>query len=181
MRGSPWLSACHGRASPGPDRRGHVGAIRSGDRDAAAIRSGDRGAASVWLLAIGLVFVLAGAFGATVGAAAVAAHRAQAAADLAALAGAPYTVVAPETACARASWMAAANAAELTACDIEGFELVATVRVELNVAGSRLPRAATASARAGPIGLGAVPEASRGPSKERSPDWRVSRQNVRDG
>jgi hypothetical protein len=56
------------------------------------VTSGDRGSASVWLLCAGLVVLSFGLTGALAAAAATGRHRAQAAADLGALAGARYAV-----------------------------------------------------------------------------------------
>src|SRR5262245_20746639 len=86
------------RARTGPTRgRPAAPAVRLSERRRRG-RTGfrmtrsDRGAASVWVLAAGLVLVLAGGFGAAIGSATVARHRAQAAADLGALAGAARAV-----------------------------------------------------------------------------------------
>jgi secretion/DNA translocation related TadE-like protein len=104
----------------------------------------------VWLLAVGLVLVAAGLVGAAVGAAHVARHRAQSAADLAALAGAARVIEGPSAACARAADLAAANGAHLTGCELDGLDLTVTVEVTpAPVTG--LDRAATATARAGPV------------------------------
>lgn len=83
-----------------------------------------------------------------VGRAAVAAHSARAAADLAALAGA-HALRAGEDACATASGIAAANRAVVGRCTIDGHDVVirAEVRVDLGLVG---PRSASAVARAGP-------------------------------
>jgi len=110
----------------------------------------DRGAASILLLTVGLVLVLAGLGGATIGAARVARHQARNAADLAALAGATDAVFGEVVACARAADFAVANGARLTSCTVDGLEIV--VRAEVTV--RPLPgvqRQAGASARAGPI------------------------------
>ena len=84
-----------------------------------------------------------------VGRAAVAAHAARAAADLAALAGA-HALRAGEDACTAASGIATANRAELTVCRVDGHDVVARaeVRVDLGMLGSR---SASAVARAGPL------------------------------
>jgi secretion/DNA translocation related TadE-like protein len=110
----------------------------------------DRGAATVFVLAVGLVLVLLGVAGAAVGAARVGRHRAQAAADLGALAGAARAVDGARAACARASRFAAANRGRLTSCEISGLEVV----VHAEVAVTPLPgltRRAAAGARAGPV------------------------------
>ena len=81
--------------------------------------------------------------------AAVAAHSARAAADLAALAGA-HALRAGEDPCAVAAGVAAANRAVVAGCAVDAFDVVvrAEVRVELGLAGSR---SASAVARAGPV------------------------------
>ncbi|MPZ25807.1 MAG: helicase [Micromonosporaceae bacterium] len=110
----------------------------------------DRGSASVWVLAAGLVLLAAGLAGSMVGAAHVAQHRAQAAADLAALAGAARAVAGHPAACARAGVIAVANGAGLTHCALDGFDLTVTVEV-VPPAGAGLHRTARATARAGPV------------------------------
>lgn len=111
----------------------------------------ERGSATVWsagaiaalLLLVGLVV--------GIGSAAVTRHRAESAADLAALAAAAYATSGDEPACARARWVAVGMRTELTACRLRGWE----AEVELT---ARPPGAlrgfgtATARARAGPAG-----------------------------
>jgi secretion/DNA translocation related TadE-like protein len=120
-------------------------------RTVRTVRQGrDRGSASVWLLAVGLLLVAAGAAGGTVGAAHVASHRAQAAADLGALAGAARAIEGSAAACARAAELVAANGAGLVDCRLDGLDLTVTVQVSAApMAG--VGRAATATARAGPV------------------------------
>jgi secretion/DNA translocation related TadE-like protein len=106
---------------------------------------GERGAATVLVVAMAgvLVFVMSGL--AAAGGLVTAQRRAQAAADLAALAGA----TAPTEACAAAREVALANAAALDACLVEGR----AVRVAVSVTGPRVPWRdvrVTAEARAGP-------------------------------
>jgi secretion/DNA translocation related TadE-like protein len=100
----------------------------------------------VWVLAAGLVLVAGGVAGTAVGAAHVASHRAQAAADLGALAGAARAIDGPDPACARAAQLVSDNGGRLTRCRLDGLDL--TVTVEVTAAG--LGRVATATARAGP-------------------------------
>jgi len=110
----------------------------------------DRGAASLLLLAIGLVFVAAEVAGAAVGAARVARHRAQIAADLGALAGAARAIEGREAACAQATRIVAANQGRMSSCVLEGLEIV----VHTDVTVEPLPglsRRASAAARAGPV------------------------------
>jgi secretion/DNA translocation related TadE-like protein len=118
----------------------------------------DRGAASLWLLLVGLLLVAAGAFAATVGAATVARHRAQAAADLGALAGARWALWGADTACAEAAGIVAANGGRLVGCRVDGVDVVVAVEVAVPLPGPR--RTARAAARAGPVrvGPGAVAE-----------------------
>ncbi|MET8833943.1 Rv3654c family TadE-like protein [Micromonospora sp. NPDC004540] len=109
----------------------------------------ERGGATVCLLAVGLVLVLAGLFGAALGAARCARHQARNAADFAALAGAGRALEGAEAACGRAADLATANGGRLTACRLDGLDVVVTTEVKV----APLPglgRAATATARAGP-------------------------------
>lgn len=84
-----------------------------------------------------------------VGRAAVAAHTARAAADLAALAGA-YALRAGEDACATAWTIAGANRAELAACRVDGHDVVARTEVRLDLGWFGV-RSTSAVARAGPM------------------------------
>jgi secretion/DNA translocation related TadE-like protein len=115
----------------------------------------DRGSASIWLLCVGCVVVAFGLAGALAAAAATGRHRAQAAADLGALAGAPYAVNGSSVACTRAAAIVEANGARLADCRVEGVDLI--VVAELSVAGVGTARGA---ARAGPVG---EPSGGRGP------------------
>ncbi len=87
--------------------------------------------------------------GAHIGAAVIARHRAQAAADLAALAGAASVPDGEEQACARASALAQTMGTTAVACALDGLDLVVTVDapVALRLLGAGT---ATALARAGP-------------------------------
>ncbi|HEV7708882.1 MAG TPA: Rv3654c family TadE-like protein [Asanoa sp.] len=110
----------------------------------------DRGSATVWVLAVGLAFVLLGLACATVGVAAIGRHRAQTAADLGALAGAARTLEGPAAVCARATDIAAANGGRVTGCAVQGFDVIVTVEVVVQLPPRGL-RVATARARAGPV------------------------------
>ncbi|MEV6305137.1 Rv3654c family TadE-like protein [Actinoplanes sp. NPDC051861] len=101
----------------------------------------DRGAASIFVLAVGLVLVTAGLFGAAVGAVRVARHEARNAADLGALAGGRRALEGESAACAEAARYARANGGRMTSCTVTGLEIV--IRVEVG--------AAVAAARAGPV------------------------------
>jgi secretion/DNA translocation related TadE-like protein len=81
------------------------------------------------------------------GAAVVARHRAQAAADLAALAAAARVPAGPEAACAQADAVARAMRAHTAGCLLDDLDVVITV--EVPTAGGRWGTA-RAAARAGP-------------------------------
>jgi secretion/DNA translocation related TadE-like protein len=110
----------------------------------------DRGAASILVVAMGLVFVAAGVAGAAVGSARVARHEARTAADLGALAGAAKVIEGDMAACAAAARYVTANAARLTSCRLQGWEIV----IQVEVTATPLPnltRQVRAAARAGPV------------------------------
>jgi secretion/DNA translocation related TadE-like protein len=81
------------------------------------------------------------------GAAVVARHQAQAAADLAALAAAARLPAGPESACAQAGAVARAMRAHTADCAVDNVDVVVTIEVGLAV--SRWGKA-RAAARAGP-------------------------------
>jgi len=81
------------------------------------------------------------------GSAVVARHRAQAAADLAALAAAAGLAAGPETACVKAESVARQMRVSTTGCAVEDLDVVVTTEVRLAVGGWGSARAA---ARAGP-------------------------------
>lgn len=95
-----------------------------------------------------MVVVLLSVTGAAayLGSVVLARHRAQAAADLAALAGAARLPAGAQPACARAAAVARAMRADDIRCEVDDLDVVVTVRVRVAVAG-----AATAAARAGPV------------------------------
>lgn len=80
-----------------------------------------------------------------VGAAVVARHRAQAAADLAALAGAALVPTGAESACAQATAVARAMRVGVAACTLEDLDVVVTIETAVGRWGN-----ARAAARAGP-------------------------------
>jgi secretion/DNA translocation related TadE-like protein len=91
--------------------------------------------------------VTGSAGGIMIGTAALARHRAQAAADLAALAAAVRLPLGPVAACGQARRLAAAMGAVLTGCDVDQLDVVVTTTVRTS---GRLGGVARASARAGP-------------------------------
>ena len=82
------------------------------------------------------------------GSAVVARHRAQAAADLAALAAAARLAAGPETACAQAKAVAREMRVGTVGCVVDDLDVVVTTQVRLAVGGWGSARAA---ARAGPV------------------------------
>lgn len=148
----------------------------AGARDSAAAGT-ERGSASIWVLACCVLLVAVGAAGVTRTEAVLARHRAEAAADLAALAAAgrigvvdagaaghgpagPGGVPGDEAVCAAARAIAVANQAEVSACTTnlgaDGRSGTVLVRVSASV---RLPlvggRTVGASARAARLPAGA--------------------------
>ncbi|MBF6355669.1 flp pilus-assembly TadE/G-like family protein [Nocardia higoensis] len=112
-------------------------------------RGGDKGAATVFacIALVGLIAVTSMLvnFGAVV----VARHRAQAGADLGALAAAGVLDNGTDHACARAAAIVRRMGGSVTACEVVGWEV--TVSVEGNVSAGVLgDRIVRASARAGP-------------------------------
>ncbi|WP_091583576.1 Rv3654c family TadE-like protein [Micromonospora sediminicola] len=125
--------------------------MRSRRRSSASRRASDeRGGATVCLLAIGLVFVLVGLFGAGLGAARCARHQARVAADFGALAGAVRVLDGVDSACARAAALVSANGGRLAGCRVDGLDLVVTAQVRVAPLPG-LARVATATSRAGPV------------------------------
>ena len=101
-------------------------------------------------LAVGLTLLLIALGFQAVGAAAVARHRADLAADLAALAGALHVAEGPAAACDRARALAAENSATMIDCAVTGADVTVTVEVVPTGPASLVGRA-SASARAGPV------------------------------
>lgn len=111
---------------------------------------GDGGAVAVIVLALAAVVGLAGVTASALAAVAVARQRAAAVADLSALAAAQHAHEGDQVACAWASRIAGADAAQLRSCVVSGdvVEVVVEVRPpgRLGALGS-----ATSRARAGPV------------------------------
>ena len=78
----------------------------------------------------------------------IARHRAQSAADLAALSAAARLPAGPIAACAEAETLGTAMGAGMRGCSIEDLDVTVTIAVST---GLRFPGAAQASARAGPV------------------------------
>lgn len=117
------------------------------------------------LLAVGLVFVVVGLFGAAVGAARVARQQARVAADFGALAGAGRTLAGEQVACASADEVVRANGARLTDCRLDGPDAVVTAEVTVTPAPG-LTRVATVTSRAGPVRADADGVVAMGPDAQ---------------
>lgn len=99
------------------------------------------------MMAVLLVLTMGGA---VVGSAVIARHRAQAVADLAALAAAGRVASGQEAACASASSLAAATGGSVSSCTVDELDVI--VRTEVPVGLGRWgARVAHAEARAGPV------------------------------
>ncbi|MGH3938317.1 MAG: Rv3654c family TadE-like protein [Pseudonocardiaceae bacterium] len=108
----------------------------------------DRGAATVWAVGAIAGLMSVTVFGLYLGAALVARHQAEAAADLAALAGAGSVVLGEDYACARARRVTEQMAVRLASCQIRGENVLietATIPTSTHLS------PATARARAGPV------------------------------
>ncbi|WP_053207827.1 Rv3654c family TadE-like protein [Jiangella muralis] len=112
-------------------------------------RSGERGAGTVLILSIVLAIMVAVQAVAVLAAGQSARHRAAAAADLAALAGANQLALGSADPCAVAGRIADANGATLRDCVIDGMEVEVQVRVPTTSALPWLP-GQDRRARAGP-------------------------------
>lgn len=98
------------------------------------------------LVAVLLTVTLAGTW---LGSAVLARHRAQAAADLAALGAAARLPTGPAAACLQARSLAEAMRATVQSCRVDGLDVIVTVAVGT---GLRVSGPASAAARAGPSG-----------------------------
>lgn len=76
-------------------------------------------------------------------------HRAEVAADLAALAGAAVVLAGSDTACGAATVTATANGSELVSCEQDSLDL--RVQVRVRVRAGPLVGSAAGRARAGPV------------------------------
>ncbi|MFJ9695855.1 Rv3654c family TadE-like protein [Kitasatospora sp. NPDC101183] len=125
------------------------------DRSAAAGGFGaDAGSATVWLLALAMLGTAVFAGTLAVGAVVTARHRAESAADLAALAAADRLLLDADGGCARAAGIATAQGAVLVSCAVDQAADAVEVVAEVPVGGlpPHLPVGpARARARAGPL------------------------------
>jgi secretion/DNA translocation related TadE-like protein len=105
---------------------------------------------AVVMMAVLLTITTGGVY---VGSAVIARHRAQAAADFAALAAAQHLAAGTAVACAQASGVAQAMHAVVTGCVVEDLDVVVGVDVPVWL-GRIGAGTARASARAGPVDAG---------------------------
>jgi secretion/DNA translocation related TadE-like protein len=110
----------------------------------------DRGAASVWTAAGILVVLTVATAVVWVVAATTTRHRAESAADLAALAAAGVALDGERSACGRARWVAERMRVELSSCRLVGWDALVEVTAEPSDLFAGLGPAA-ARARAGPV------------------------------
>lgn len=115
----------------------------------------DAGIATVFAaLAAALLLIVTGT-ALHLGAAVLARHRAESAADLAALAGAVHALAVPEEVCAAADRVASANGATLTSCEQVGLYVL--IQVQVTVPLGALSGQANGRARAGPAAGSTAP------------------------
>ncbi|WP_337352789.1 Rv3654c family TadE-like protein [Mycobacteroides chelonae] len=110
----------------------------------------EEGSATIVAAAIIVVLLALTAGGAAVGSAVVARHRAQAAADLSALAGAQRALYGTVSACAEATVVARRTGAAVTSCMVDDLDVVVAVSVPVML-GRFGMGPARAAARAGPV------------------------------
>jgi secretion/DNA translocation related TadE-like protein len=111
----------------------------------------EHGSASLVAVAMMVVLLAVTIGGVCVGSAVIARHRAQAAADLAALAGAGQLADGTAAACTRAAAVALGMNVDVTECVVEDLDVVVTVDATVAFGHLGTDRA-RATARAGPVG-----------------------------
>ncbi|MTD17034.1 hypothetical protein GIS00_24160 [Nakamurella sp. YIM 132087] len=119
-----------------------------GKRPRIGRRDQDGGFATIQVCVIAMTLVAVLGLAVHLGAAALTRQRAEAAADLAALAAASWALRGADTACARAAVVAEQNGAAISSCRFEGLD--ALVETECTV-GYPLTGTAHGRARAGPV------------------------------
>ncbi|MWA06888.1 hypothetical protein F8568_042425 [Actinomadura sp. LD22] len=117
---------------------------------------GDRGAGTIWVVAFMAVIWVGGVAAVEVGGVRAARHRGDAAADLAALAGAARVADGAADACGRAREIAKRSGALMARCRVRGevVEVAVTVAVRVPLGGGAVR--IRSRARAGPVGRGGV-------------------------
>jgi len=110
----------------------------------------DEGSATVWGAGAIVVLLVIAVAGVHLGGVIVARHRAEAAADLAALAAAGRSIAGERVACARARDVAERMRVDLVSCRMEGWDALVEVGARPGVP-LRNVGSASARARAGPV------------------------------
>ena len=108
------------------------------------------GSASLFAVAMMAVLLAITIGGVYVGSAVIARHRAQSAADLAAVAAAVHLAHGASAACSRASALALAQGTAVTRCEVEHLDVIVTVETHVPL-GRIAVGPARATARAGPV------------------------------
>lgn len=111
----------------------------------------DRGSMTVWAAAVLALIVLSAGVALAYGSAVVGRHRAETAADLAALAAAVRVTDGETGACGTAATVAARNGGLLRGCRVAGEDVEVSVSRSVRLAGFGV-RTVTVRARAGPVG-----------------------------
>jgi secretion/DNA translocation related TadE-like protein len=114
---------------------------------------GDRGIATLWAVGGIAVLCLLAMLVATYGAVVQTRHRADAASDLAALAGAAYAPDGQTVACGKARWVAAGMRVRVTSCRLADWDVLVKVSAALPD-GFAYFGPVTARSRAGPADSG---------------------------
>jgi secretion/DNA translocation related TadE-like protein len=125
----------------------------------------DEGSATVLAAAAVGVLVLLLGLGLQLGSAVLARHRAEAAADLAALAAAREVVMGVDIACDRGGEIAAAHGARTLSCTASGWSVTVVVAVPCGCVPS-VSSDAVGRARAGPVAAAVSPHTTSGDSAQ---------------
>ena len=112
----------------------------------------DRGSGTIWIAAMAAILCVVASTVMLLGLAQTARHKANSAADLAALAAAQVLVDGTGSPCAVASGTAATNGARLASCAVAGEIVSVSISVDVRLGRFGLGTA-TATARAGPVDL----------------------------
>lgn len=110
----------------------------------------DQGSGTIWAGAVAMVVCAIGSMILVVAISQMARHRANTAADLAALAAAQVLLDGTADPCAEAAQKASANSADLTSCEVDGENVTVVVSVAVRLGRWGIGHA-KAAARAGPI------------------------------
>ncbi|MEU5877260.1 Rv3654c family TadE-like protein [Spirillospora sp. NPDC047279] len=122
-----------------------------------AFRRGDRGSGAIYVVAFMAVVWMVAVTAMAVGSVRAARHRVDAAADLAALAGAGRVAEGRTAACRAAADIAADSGARLSACEVRGRIVETSVTMVMNVPVVKAALRVSSRARAGPVSPEGVP------------------------